>query len=372
MRIAINCRSFLKRQYAGIGRYAFNLVKSLSELDGENEYWLYVQKKYFDFKRQVPRVTARNFEVKIDWLGRGIASALKSVDIYHSPSPDFIHMEPPTKVIVTIHDLVYKTYPEGHTQQARDTTDEQLGRIVAQADKLICCSNNTIQDLCKYFPVDTKKISLVYQGVDNNIFYPLNPKELAAAKKLLERKGVKGPFILFVGTIEPRKNLQNLLLALSELKLKSNYKGKLVVVGMKGWMIEGLDQVIRNLSLQNDIIFPGYVTDEELRHFYNLTDLFIFPSFYEGFGFPIVEAFSCGAAVITSNISSCPEIAGDSAMLVNPYNPEDIANAMAKVLDDKLLRECLQQKGLKRAKDFSFQKTAEETLAVYKEVYGKN
>ena len=236
MRIAINCRSFLKKQYAGIGRYAFNLVKSLSEMDSKNEYWLYVQKKYFDFKRQTPRVTARNFEVKIDWMGRGIASALKSVDIYHSPSPDFIHIEEP-KIIVTIHDLVYKTYPEGHTQQARDTTDEQLKRIVEQAHKIICCSNNTVQDLCKYFPVDRKKVTLVYQGVDKEIFYPLNPTEGKAAKKILERKGVKGPFILFVGTIEPRKNLQNLLLALSELKGKINYQGKLVVVGMKGWMI---------------------------------------------------------------------------------------------------------------------------------------
>ena len=162
MRIAINCRSFLNKNYTGIGRYAYNLVKSLSEIDSRNEYWLYAQKKYFDFKRKVPRVPASNFAVKVDWLGQGIAKTLSPIDIYHSPSPDFINIER-ARVIVTVHDLVYKTYPEGHTPQTRETAEHQLIGIVDRADKIICCSQS-IHDLKQYFPSGRIQVCLVYQG----------------------------------------------------------------------------------------------------------------------------------------------------------------------------------------------------------------
>ncbi len=356
------------KNYTGIGRYAYNLVKSLSEIDQDNDYILYAQKKYFDFKRNIPRILAKNFSVKVDWLGQGIDRTLKDIDIYHSPSPDFINIRH-AKIVVTIHDLVYKTYPEGHTAQTIETTEKQLKVIVEKADKIICVSQSTINDLLQYFPVDSKRISLVYQGVDKNIFYPLGETERQLAKRRFAKKGIREPFILFVGTIEPRKNLQNLILAFSDLKRKRNFTGKLVVVGMKGWMVEWLQQTIEKFHLQDDIIFPGYIKDDDLRALYNLCDVFVFPSFYEGFGFPILEAFSCGAAVVTSNVSSCPEIAKDAAFRVNPYNPDEIGKAIMKVIEDKRLQENLKEKGLRRAQDFSFQKTAQQTLEVYKKVY---
>ncbi len=367
MRIAINCRSFLLKNYTGIGRYAYNLVKSLSEIDRENEYWLYAQKKYFDFKRTVPRVEAENFSVKVDWFGQGLSKILNPVDIYHAPSPEFISM-PNTKIIVTVHDLVYKTYPEGHTPQTRETTEKQLTQIVDQADRIICCSQSTINDLRQYFPLKDGQVRLVYQGVDKNIFFPLKDEDRQQARQALAKRGIPESFLLFVGTIEPRKNLQNLLLALSILKKKNKFKGKLVVSGMKGWMVEGLAEVIKKFSLTNDVIFPGYVSDDELRALYNLCEAFIFPSFYEGFGFPIVEAFSCGAAVITSNVSSCPEIAADAAVTVDPYNPDAIADAVLRIIGDSQLKNLLQTRALNRAQHFSFHKTAEETLNVYQEI----
>ncbi len=367
MRIAINCRSFLLKNYTGIGRYAYNLVKSLSDIDKENEYWLYAQKKYFDFKRRIPRVPAENFSVKVDWFGQGLSRILNTVDIYHAPSPDFISIHD-AKIIVTVHDLVYKTYPDGHTPQTRQTTEKQLTEIVDKADRIICCSQSTINDLRTYFPVKEGQVRLVYQGVDKNIFYPMKDQERQAARKALTKRGIPESFLLFVGTIEPRKNLQNLLLALSILKKKNKFKGKLVVSGMKGWMVEGLAEVIKKFSLTDDVVFSGYVSDDELRALYNLCEAFIFPSFYEGFGFPIVEAFSCGAAVITSNVSSCPEIAGDAASIVNPYNPDDLADVIQRVLEDSKLKKVLQDRALVRANNFSFLKTAQETLAVYQEV----
>jgi glycosyltransferase involved in cell wall biosynthesis len=366
MRIAINCRSFLLKNYTGIGRYAYNLVNSLSKIDPDNEYWLYAQKKYFDFKRTIPRVQAENFHVKVDWFGQGLNKILGPVDLYHTPTIETLTFEK-AKIIVTVHDLVYKTYPAGHTAQTCETAQKQLTQIVDRADRIICCSQSTIHDLQHYFPVKPEQMRLVYQGVDKNVFYPLKDQERAQARADLTRRGIPQSFLLFVGTIEPRKNLQNLLLALSILKKNKAFKSKLVVSGMKGWMVEGLADVIKKFDLTDDVIFPGYVSDEQLRALYNLCDVFVFPSFYEGFGFPIVEAFSCGAAVVTSNVSSCPEIAADGALVVNPYNPDEIADAVLRLLEDADFKSQLQVKALNRAMSFSFDKTAQETLAVYQE-----
>ena len=140
------------------------------------------------------------------------------------------------------------------------------------------------------------------------------------------------------------------------------------IVGMKGWMGKDIGVLINKLGLTRSVTVLGFVTDQQLRHFYNKTEVFVFPSLYEGFGFPIVEAFSCGAAVVTSNVSSCPEIAGDAALTVNPKDPGEIADAIHSVISDSQLKEQLKRRGLKRAEDFDFKKTAEETLKVYNEV----
>ncbi len=367
MRIAINCRSFLLKNYTGIGRYAYNLVKSLSEIDHQNEYWLYAQKKYFDFKRRIPRVPADNFSVKVDWFGQGLSKILNPVDIYHSPNIDFINI-PNAKIVVTVHDLVYKTYPDGQNAQSCEMMHKQMSQVVEQADRIICCSHSTSHDLKQHYAVKDGQVCLVYQGVDKNIFYPLDDQQRQKARGDLKKRGIPESFLLFVGTIEPRKNLQNLLLALSILKQKNKFKGKLVVSGMKGWMIEGLAEVIKKFNLTDDVIFLGYVSDEDLRSLYNLCEIFVFPSLYEGFGFPLVEAFSCGAAVVTSNVSSCPEIAADAALVINPYNPDEIADAVVRLMDDVKLKKLMQQRALNRAQNFSFQKTAEQTLAVYQEL----
>ncbi len=369
MRIAINCRSFLQRQYAGIGRYAYNLVQSLGRIDTKNEYALYVRRKPFEFKRRVPHPPAKNFSVKVDWRNAGLFKTFGPVEIYHSPSPDSLEIDN-TKIIVTVHDLIYKTYPQGHTPETIAQTERQLNEAVAKASKIICTSQSTLNDLHKYFSVEKSRTCTAYQGVDKDVFYPLKSEEKDAALRILKKKGITQPFILFVGTIEPRKNIANLLEAFHHLRSRAKFSGQLVCVGMKGWMSDGLSALIERLELQQHVIFPGYLTDQELRCFYGLTQVFVFPSFYEGFGFPIVEAFSCGAAVVASSTSSCGEIAGDAALLINPKRSDEIASAIERILQDENLKGQLQAKALRRAEDFSFQKTAQETLKVYKEVAG--
>lgn len=369
MKIAINCRSFLKKQYTGIGRYAFHLVQSLSEIDSNNDYYLYVKKGIFNFRRKIPQFKAENYKVKMDRFNSGLDKTLGDVDIYHSPSPDYLDMTLASKTIVTVHDLIYKTFPQGHTQDTIKTTDRHINEIVEKADKIICCSQSTINDLKEYFPVKKERVSLVYQGVDKNNFHPIPKHQEALAKDIIRKRGVEGPFILFVGTIEPRKNLENLVRALAILKEKNQFEGKLVVIGMKGWLTDGISIMIDGLGLKADVIFLGYLPSEELRYFYNQAEVFVFPSFYEGFGFPLVEAMSCGAVVITSNSSSCPEIAGGAAILVDPHYPEDIAEEIRKIINDPQRKEALKEKALRRSEDFSFLKTAKETLKVYEEVY---
>jgi glycosyltransferase involved in cell wall biosynthesis len=220
--------------------------------------------------------------------------------------------------------------------------------------------------------VKKEKIAMVYQGVDKNIFYVINEEEGQLADRVIRSKGIREPYILSVGTIEPRKNLENILHAFDKLRTRRQFTGKLVVIGMKGWMSDGIESLIRKLELKNHVVFLGYLSDAELRHFYNRAEVLLFPSFYEGFGFPIVEAFCCGTPVVTSNVSSCPEVAGDAALITDPYNPEAIADSVAQLLMDQTLRKLLIERGLKRACDFNFRKTASKTLEVYREAYRMN
>ncbi len=371
MRIGINCRSFITPHPAGIGRYAYHLVKNLGEIDEVNRYQLYAKKGLFSFNKNIPRFKYKNFSRRIDFFNKGPAKILDRVDIYHSPSPEILDIKQGVKVIVTIHDLIFKTFPQGHTEETIKESERQFEKIVERADKLICCSRSTLNDLRKYFPIQEHKTAVVYQGVDKELFYPLKAEEENYARGFFQSKGINDAFFLSVGTVEPRKNLENTLKAFHQLKTKKKFQGKLVAAGMRGWMSEGVEKCLEKLDLRNEVIFLGYVSDKELRALYNKAVALIFPSFYEGFGFPIVEAFCCGTPVVTSCVSSCPEVAGDAALTVDPADPEEIAHGLERIVEDPQLREDLRQKGFKRAEDFSFFKTAKETLAVYEEVYSR-
>ncbi|MDO8675071.1 MAG: glycosyltransferase family 1 protein [Candidatus Omnitrophota bacterium] len=366
MRIAINCRSILKPQRTGIGRYTHHLIKALARADHANDYVLYAPRGIFNFKRVNPSSPAPNFKVRRDCFSLGPEKVCGPVDVYHLPSPDFLGALR-CKVVVTVHDLIDKAYPQSHTPQTIDLSDRKMKDVVGRADKIICCSQTTRDDLHRFFKVDAARTCVIYQGVDRTVFFPLAPDEEEYAEGVLKGLGVTQPFILFVGTIEPRKNLSNLLEAFAGLKAKKKFSGKLVIVGTKGWMMDPLADTLNHKGLSNEVVFLGYVTDEQLRVLYHKTEVFVFPSLYEGFGFPIVEAFACGAAVVASNTSSCAEVAGDSALTVAPQ-PQDIAAGILRVIEDPSLKASLKAKGLQRADQFSFDATARRTLDVYQEV----
>lgn len=369
MRIAINCRSILTRKPTGIGRYTSELIQYLKKIDQKNQYSLYARLKLIDFKRRFPDIGNKNFSPKFDYFNAGPQKILGKIDVYHAPSPELLNIGN-CKIVVTVHDLIYRAFPQGHTPRTVAMTDEQFKDIVARADKIICTSEHTRKDLHHFFSLPPEKSCVVYQGVDQDVFYRIEPKELSEAQHFFKKSGIVLPYLLCVGTIEPRKNLTHLLKAFALLLDQKKFSGQLVVVGMKGWMSEDLKQRIEDLKLDSKVVFMGFVSDDELRILYNKAEVFVFPSFYEGFGFPIVEAMSCGAPVVTSKASSCAEVAGDAALTVDPHSPEDIARTIARVLQDGLARNALIEKGLKRSQEFSFLKTAQETLKVYQEVCG--
>ena len=349
MKIGIDIRSTLKKS-TGIGKYTLNLINALAGVDSQNNYYLYSKKKILDFKRCLPELPGENFSHHVDYFKKGPAGVLKDVEVFHTSSYD---LEKPKKAkfIVTIHDVIIKAYPHAHTEGTIKESDEKLRRVLGEADILVADSHNTRSDLIKFYGVDEERIQVIYPGV--NISH--------------ERRGAtcNEEYILFVGTLEPRKNVDGLIKAFDCLKKEHNAKHKLYIVGMKGWMFEDVFKAYEEADFKKDIIFKGYVGDDELADLYQNALVFTYPSFYEGFGFPIVEAFSHGIPVVTSKTSSCGEIAGDSALLVEPSDYREIGDAIYKLINDQALREIFREKGLKRAKGFSWDRTAKEFLRLF-------
>jgi len=367
MKIAIDIRSTLKKRRTGVGQYTYNLIKNLALIDSKNQYSLYAKKRLFSLGKKLPDIRAKNFRFKIDRFNRGLDKSLGKVDIFHTPSQDLLDISG-AKIVVTVHDLIFKTYPEGHSEDALKNAEEQVLNTVSKADKIICYSKSTVSDLKKFYDVDDKKIKLIYAGIDGEVFYPMDYQQIDKAKNKLQKFGINEKFILFVGTIEPRKNIGNLILAFNNLKKQNKIPHKFVIIGMKGWNYENILELYEKSEFKNEIIFLDYQPNETLKNFYNLADVFVYPSFYEGFGFPILEAFSCGAAVITSNTSSCKEVGEGAALLTDPTNVDELTQSIFNVLSDERIKNNLKNRGLEKSKMFSWQKTAQQTLEVYREV----
>ncbi|HOX55132.1 MAG TPA: glycosyltransferase family 1 protein [Candidatus Omnitrophota bacterium] len=370
MKIAIDIRSTLKKTRTGVGQYTYNLVKNLVSLDREDDFLLYSKIKLFSRDKSLPDIKASNIRHKIERFSAGLDRTLGKVDIFHSPSQDMLNIKG-AKIVVTVHDLIFRMFDYGHSKDAIASSERQILDTIAKADKIICYSKSTISDLQRLYNVPDKKIELVYVGVDRDNFYPMAEQEIQKARNIVGDFGVKEDFILFVGTIEPRKNIGNLILAFNALKEKNNIPHKLVIIGMKGWMYEKVFKLYDESKHKKDIMFLDYQPNNILNNFYNLADVFVYPSFYEGFGFPILEAFSCGRAVITSNVSSCKEIGEEAALLIEPNSIDEISSAILRILSDNKLKEDLQRKGLEKSRPFSWQETARKTLQVYREVAGK-
>jgi len=373
MRIAINCQ-ILSVNSLGVGRYTENLVKALADVDEENHYLLLVNSRVNlaklpqqdNFEILTTEMPIFGTKTRILWEQFWLPFSLvgKEVDLVHFPDlslPVLPLLDCP--YVVTIHDLTHYAFREAYT----------LGKIlykrcttpvaVRGASRIIADSESTKQDIVKTLAVSGRRIATVYPGLIE-MFKPITRKE--QLEETRAKFHLPPRYILHVGSIDPRKNLVTLLKAYANLK-EANLPHKLIVVGPKEFNYAPILEAAQSLDMADRIVFLGFVSNEDLVNIYNMAELFVFPSIHEGFGFPPLEAMACAVPVITSNTSSLPEIVGDAALLVDPYDTQGLVAAMLRVLTDDRLRNEMSQRGLFRAKLFSWRKAAEETVKVYKE-----
>ena len=265
------------------------------------------------------------------------------------------------KKVVTIHDIIAYKFPDSVNLLPRIRFKLLLPKIIKNSDKIITDSYHSKSDLVNHFNVPDEKIEVIYLGVEDR-FRILPPDKVCKVK---DKYGLSFPFILYVGVLAKHKNIPVLLEAFN-ITLKKGLNYKLVIAGEKAWKFQHIFETLHKLGLQEEVIFTGHVPDEDLPALYNAADLFVYPSLYEGFGLPPLEAMACGIPVIVSNTSSLPEVVSDAGFLFDPLNSVELADAIYKVLTDENLKNNMVTKGLKRAKFFSWEKCAMETLNIYR------
>lgn len=363
MRIGIDAR-IVYYSRAGIGQYTSQLVKALSQIAFQDDFVILQSRK-----DPTTLVDQPNFRRKSLWTPSHhrleqftlpLEIAFLDIDLLHSP--DFI---PPfrrgCKSVITIHDLAFLLFPDMLTRESARYYG-QIDEAAHRTDHIIAVSESTKRDIVRLLGVPERRISVIYEAA-NSIFRPLDGTD--AVEWVRRKYQIDQDFVLFVSTIEPKKNLPTLLRAFRQLLDTYHLDTKLMVVGRQGWRFEEVLDTVQKLNLEDDVLFLGRVPSEELLLLYNAARVLVHPALYEGFGLTPLEAMVCGTPVIVSNVSSLPEVVGDAGLLVDPRDTEGFAVAMWRVLTDPDLHQELRQKGLQRAKNFSWEKTARETLALY-------
>lgn len=364
MRIGIDISQIVYQ--TGVSRYTFQLVKHLLKIDDQNHYFLYGgslrQRQIlnaFVYQVKTPKVTSRLTGLSpkladICWNRFNLfkPDCCQPLDIFHASN--WALPKTKAKLITTIHDLTFLKYPQTHTAYSVAVHTRHLTRAQKYADRIIAVSGSTKKDLVNY-GIPEGKISVIYEA-PNRIFKPL--KDLKQLRAIKAKYHLKTRYLLSVGTQEPRKNLKRLIKAYLNLNLTDT---PLVIVGKFGWGDK--------TDPPPNVKLLGFVPDEDLVGLYSAAQAFIYPSLYEGFGFPVIEAMACGCPVVTSNCSSLPEISGQAALYVNPLSVTDISHALklANELGSEK-RQSLIQAGFAQARQFSWEKTAKETLKLYQEV----
>jgi glycosyltransferase involved in cell wall biosynthesis len=369
MKIGIDCRMY-SSDFTGIGRYVYELVENLFKIDHQNEYVLFFNEpefsKYTIQSKCVKKVLANASHYSL----REQTHFLKILKDENLDLMHFTHFNAPIfykrPSVVTIHDLTLHFYPGKKITSPlhRAGYYKVIKSAVKNAKKIITVSQNTKKDLQVLMKTPSQKISVIYEGVNEKF------KQLSDRQSIIEvtqKYKLDKPYLLYTGVWRSHKNLPNLIKAFHILKTEYDFDGYLVITGRRDPVYEA-DVVgeTQTLQLEDDVIFTGLVKERELVPLYNGALMYVFPSLYEGFGLPPLEAMQCGIPVAVSNASCLPEVCGqNNAVFFNPNDPRDMAEKIFEVTSQKSLRENLIQNGLKRVKEFSWQKMAQETLQVY-------
>lgn len=362
-------------QKAGVGHYGKHLIEEIAKMSSDKHYFIFLQddEKCFDHLNcphvQFIKVKSRffrsmAFRFLLEQLFIPYLTFKHNIDIVHSLHYTFPLLSLRAKKCVSIHDMSFFKYPKVHRITKRMYFRFFLKLLPKKADRIISISHSTYNDFISITGADHAVMSVIHLAgpkQQENIDSPENETAI------INRLGIRSRYLLFVGMIEPRKNLVAVIEAFDRL-LQSHNDLQLVIAGPKGWHYRSLFKKIKHLSINDKILLPGYITEEEKRVLMKNAKLFVYPSLYEGFGIPLLEVMSLGVPTITSNVSSMPEVAGDGALLINPDSVKELYEAMKTLLENKQLYNELKEKSLKRARLFSWEKTAKETVKVYEDV----
>jgi glycosyltransferase involved in cell wall biosynthesis len=378
MRIGLEVRA-LHRGYRGSGqwRYAFNLLRALAQQDREHEYELFApypsQELDFPPISSSFRYSYRTLPVPLHrgraWLWEQVILPAflraRGLNVCHFLLQMSVRLAP-CKVVVTAHDAIYELFPEyAHIRKSRNYRWQT--RALRKADRLLAISSSTRDDVIRLYHIDPEKVLVIPHAADP-VFRPLS-----AAGEL---EGVRSKyhlpprFVLSVLSYEPRKNTLGAIRGFASFVRKTGFQHCLVLFGDRGWGVarESIDRAIAETGVAEYVRVVGRLPDEELVALYNLAEFFVFPSLYEGFGLPVLEALACGRTVVAANASSMPEVLGDAGLLVNVTNVEELADAMARIGADNDLRHALEKRALAQAGRFSWLETAQRVLEVYQDL----
>jgi len=377
-RIGINAQLLAGQENyrrAGVSRYIENLLSHFMREDSEVDYTVFLGDRStlesmpeWDPTRNCrprrSRLPTHNPWVRIFWEQCLQPPQLRTrgIHLLHSP----VNIQPlvlPCKGVVTMMDLSFMVFPESFRTFQRGYQRLFTRLSARRATHLIAISRSTARDLTRFFGVDPAKVSVTLPGVEAR-YKPLEEPCVSAFRR---RHNLPDRFLLCVGTLEPRKNLSTLIRAFAAFR-QGHAGVKLVLAGGKGWLYQPIFALVEELGLQNDVILPGYIPEDALPLWYNAAEVFVYPSLYEGFGLPPLEAMACGTAVIASNASSLPEVVGDAGLLATPEDVEEWCAALSQLTQNSDLRAFLAQRGLVRSKEFTWTRMAQQTIQVYQNV----
>lgn len=363
-------------QGAGIGRLVRDLITALARQDTTTDYRLFVSGAA---KENLPIAPAANFAWKPTritplWLARiwqrtrlplPVETFVGKVDLFHATDFTLPPTLSSTKTILTVHDLSFVRVPDAASHKLKKYLDVVVPRSAHAANHVIADSQSTKNDLIKYYDLSPDKITVLLSGIDSR--YQII-KSVTSVMTIRNKYIIpETPYIFCVGTIQPRKNYSRAIKALKILR-DEGYELDFVIAGGKGWLEDEMYQTITETGQQNHIHLIGFADDDDLPALYSGAECVVFPSLYEGFGFPVLEGMACGTPVVTSNISSLPEVAGNAALLVDPYNIEAIADAIRRILDDSNLRKNLIEHGIVQAAKFTWEKSAQQLCQIYNDI----
>lgn len=371
MKIGIDGRAAKWYRGTGIGNYAYQIINSLNNLDTSNKYLLFMPENCstdIDFNRnfEVRNISENNSSSFWDEVNIPNILHDNEVEIYHVPQNGIgLPFDKPCRMIITLHDIIPYRMPETVGPNYLKIFLKEIPRIIPQCDGIITVSNFSKEDIMKEFNFPGDKIFVTHLAPED-IYVP-HDKQIS--KSLINNLyNIQGDFILYIGGFSPRKNIIGLMEAFSKLLAKYRKDIKLVIAGKKGISYDIYRLRAEQLNISEKVIFPGFISMEHLPYLYSASELFVYPSFYEGFGLPPIEAMACGIPVIASNSTSIPEIVGDNTISINPNDTDELFEAMLKVLEDDSLRESLITKGLVRASELSWRDTALKTLKAYNKI----